>query len=122
MRHIFASRLNGDGRLTALTNESITSLPDLLSELASIREKGFAEEHGEAAPGRACIAVPVPSGQPFVKQAAISISMGEVRFAELKDKVVELLLETKNQIERETQGRAAMGEPSIAHMILGGDF
>lgn len=65
-------RFYPDGRLTALTERSMTTLGELKRELAKIRKNGFARSREESDEGAGSIAVAIldPSGLP---QAAISI-------------------------------------------------
>jgi IclR family KDG regulon transcriptional repressor len=51
--------LYGDGRLTAYTHNSIVSVTKLLTELASVRRRGFAIDDEELSYGVRCVAVPV---------------------------------------------------------------
>ncbi len=57
--------------MPARTEHTITSLPKMLTELAVIRQAGFAVDDGEQELGVRCVAVPVPD-LPF--RAAISVS------------------------------------------------
>ncbi len=45
--------------MPAQTDNTLTSLPALLAELASSRERGYAVDEGEQEPGVRCVAVPV---------------------------------------------------------------
>lgn len=120
VREIFASVLEEQGRLTAITERTVTNLDDLVSELARVRAAGHAEEHGEAVAGRCCLAVTAPFGQLEGRSVGISVSMNEARFAEARDTVLNGLHEARDQIAREVRGRAAVGnETSGAHLIEG---
>jgi DNA-binding IclR family transcriptional regulator len=111
IRAIFAARLDGGAGLSGLTAKTITSFDELLRDLALVRERGYAEEHGEAVPGRCCAAVAAPFGQPNIETVAISVSMDESRFHETRVTVLERLFEARDQVAREAQGRAAIGDP-----------
>lgn len=107
---VFADRVRESGSLMALTPHSITSLGDLLGDLARVREVGYAEEHGETVVGRGCAAIAARLGQPRVETVGISVSMDETRFAETRGQVLERLLEARDQIVREAKARTAFGE------------
>jgi IclR family KDG regulon transcriptional repressor len=57
--------LYGDGHLTAYTHNSIASVTRLLTELETVRRRGFAIDDEELAYGLRCVAVPVrgPDGR-----------------------------------------------------------
>jgi DNA-binding IclR family transcriptional regulator len=114
VRQIFASQVQEQGRLTAITEKSITSLDDLVSELARVREKGHAEEHGEAVAGRCCMAVTASLGQMEGQDVGISVSMDEARFQQARATVLSGLDEARDQIAREVRGRAAVGDTASA--------
>ncbi len=121
VREIFAPQLGEQGRLTAITEKSITGLDDLVSELARVRDTGHAEEHGEAVAGRCCIAVTASLGQIEGRGVGISVSMDEARFHEARDTVLNGLQEARDQIAREVRGRAAVGDQaSGAELMIGG--
>jgi DNA-binding IclR family transcriptional regulator len=61
-----------DRRLTARTGASITSAGSLRHELARVRNRGVAFDHGEAARGLYCVAAPVRIGGHAV--AAVSVA------------------------------------------------
>jgi DNA-binding IclR family transcriptional regulator len=121
VREIFAPQLERENRLTAITDRTITSLDDLIAELARVRAAGHAEEHGEAVAGRCCIAVTAPFGQLEGRSVAISVSMNEGRFHQARDVVLSGLEEARDQIAREVRGRAAVGNhPSGARLMIEG--
>lgn len=121
VREIFAPALEERGQLTAITDNTITSLDDLVAQLAEVRDVGHAEEHGEAVRGRCCIAVTAPFGQLEGRAVGISVSMDEARFGELRGTVLDGLQEARDQIAREVRGRAAVGdEASAADVMIGG--
>jgi DNA-binding IclR family transcriptional regulator len=121
VRAAFAARLSEHAKLPALTAHTITSLDDLLDELARVRERGHAEENEEAVVGRCCAAVAAPFGQPRMETVAISVSMDEAHFHETHDEVLAGLLEARDQIVREARARSALGEvPSSTAAVMGG--
>jgi DNA-binding IclR family transcriptional regulator len=121
VRDIFASRLEQDGQLTAITKNTITGLDDLVSQLARVRTLGHAEEHGEAVAGRCCMAVTAPFGGVKERAVGLSVSMDEARFQEARDAVLNGLGEARDQISREVRGRAAVGnEASGSDLMIGG--
>jgi DNA-binding IclR family transcriptional regulator len=121
VRRLFARQLEEHGQLTAITENTITRLDDLVSELARVRGVGHAEEHGETVPGRCCIAVTAPFGQLEGRAVGISVSMDEARFEEARPAVLRGLREARDQIAREVRGRAAVGdEASGTDLMIGG--
>ena len=64
--------------LEAFTDKTITDVDGLLSELASVREKGYAADRGEQTPGTGCIAAPVHDVRGMTV-AAVGISGPEAR-------------------------------------------
>jgi DNA-binding IclR family transcriptional regulator len=109
VRQIFKPVLERQGRLTPITEYTITGLDDLIDELARVRAAGHAEEHGEAVAGRCCMAVTAPFGQLEARSVAISVSMNESRFVNARDTVLTGLQDARDQIAREVRGRAAVG-------------
>jgi DNA-binding IclR family transcriptional regulator len=117
----FAERLAREGQLSALTPKTITTLDELISELARVREQGHAEEHGEAVIGRCCIAATAPFDQHNIASVAISVSMDETRFRETRETMLGALLQARDQVARQARGRAAIGEaPSRTEVVIGG--
>ena len=84
--------------LEKMTDNTITDIDDLISEIDRVRGNNYSEEAGEATDRIECIAVPLKSrGEIF---ASISISMPFFRATEEKKKeVIDLLLSYKTQIE-----------------------
>ena len=66
--------------LPVMTGNSIRTLPELLSDLAATRERGYALEVGESTPGLRCAAAVVRDVEGDVV-AAISTSVPDVRWA-----------------------------------------
>jgi DNA-binding IclR family transcriptional regulator len=121
IRATFAASLDGDGELAALTPTTITSLDALLDDLAHVRERGHAEEHGEAVRGRCAVAATAAFHQQGIDNVAISISMNEARFDLAHASILENLLEACDRVAREARGRAAIGEPqSPPEVVVGG--
>lgn len=73
--------LSPDGRLPALTDNSITSPEELRHRLTGIRERGIAVEEREANPDVSCVAAPVRDSSGAVT-AALSISVPTTRWSE----------------------------------------
>ncbi len=86
-----------DQPLKAFTESTITEPSLLKKELQKIKNRKYAEENEELSEGLSCIAVPV-----FLKEkqlAALSVSGPKHRMEKLnKEKLIELLHETSNQI------------------------
>jgi DNA-binding IclR family transcriptional regulator len=121
VREIFAAQLEAEGRLASLTENSITSLPELDEDLARVRERGYAEEHGEAVLGRCCMAVTAPFGAHPDTLVGIGVSMDAARFEEAGEVVLRGLQDARDQIAREVLGRAAIGEEaSRTELLIGG--
>jgi DNA-binding IclR family transcriptional regulator len=104
----------GGGPLPALTSKSITSVDILLHELAAVRARGYAEEHGEAVVGRGCVAVSLAVEHELLRTLAISISFAEDRFSELRDTAVEALFRARETIVQHANDRVAIGQPAEA--------
>jgi IclR family transcriptional regulator, acetate operon repressor len=95
------------GGMRAQTERTITSLPVLQRELATVRDRGYAEDDGEQEIGVRCLAVSVP-GAPA--GAAISISGPEARMARLAvDDVVPLMHRAAADLARELRGPDTSG-------------
>jgi DNA-binding IclR family transcriptional regulator len=121
VRDIFAPALKQHGQLTAITQNTITRLDDLVSQLARVRALGHAEEHGEAVAGRCCMAVTAPFGGLEERAVGISVSMDEARFQQARTAALNGLREAQEQISREVRGRAAVGdEASGTDLMIGG--
>ena len=91
IRDAFASRLYAYGELAALTPKTITSLDALLEDLERARQRGHAEEHGEAVVGRCCVAAPVEFNQQGIDDVAVSISMNEAGFHTERERILRAL-------------------------------
>lgn len=109
VRQLFATRLTADGELGQLTPRSLTSIDDLLWDLHKTRSRGYAEEGGETVVGRCCLGIAVPFGERGVSHAAISVSMAEHRFHQMRHEVLDQLLKVKEQLTNEGRARAAIG-------------
>jgi IclR family pca regulon transcriptional regulator len=121
VREIFAAQIEGHGQLTAITENTITDLDELVTELARVRAMGHAEEHGETVAGRCCMAMTAPFGALEGRAVAISVSMDEARFSDARGTVLAGLRDARDQIVREVRGRAAVGnEATGADLIIGG--
>lgn len=72
--------LFSDGHLPAYTHNSITKVPDLLTELATVRRRGFAVDNEELAYGLRCVAVPIrgPDGR---IESALAVSGPSARLS-----------------------------------------
>lgn len=84
----------GDGSLEALTPRTITDRAALDVELASIRERGWAEDHEEFAEGLSCVAAPVLLDGVVV--AAYTISAPSHRFERRQDALRTAVLNAAN--------------------------
>jgi DNA-binding IclR family transcriptional regulator len=82
-------RYRGQRRLTALTERSITSLPQLHDELERVRRLGYAVDEEETTPGVTCLAVSVPGFRTDSEPFAISVTSMSSQF---DDTVRETLL------------------------------
>jgi len=121
VREIFAPQLEQQGQLTAITENTITRVDDLVSELARVRAVGHAEEHGEAVAGRCCMAVTATFGALEGRAVGVSVSMDEARLDRVRDAVLSGLREARDQITRELRGRAAVGDQaSGTELMIGG--
>ena len=121
VREVFGPQLERQGQLTAITDKTITTLDDLVSQLARVRALGHAEEHGEAVAGRCCMAVTAPFGAREERAVGISVSMDEARFDEARDAVLKGLRDARDQICREVRGRAAVGDDALGtDLMIGG--
>jgi DNA-binding IclR family transcriptional regulator len=81
------------GELKPLTPHTITSLPGLHTECASIRERGYAAEIEEGTLGVRCVASVIPYRIPATDAMSCSMPIGKVTDAEAV-RVGELLMET----------------------------
>jgi len=81
-----------------VTDNTVTDFADLLSELARVREQGYAMVNSELEKGLVCISAPVwsPSGGAF---AAMNISIPEIRVDDSTiEEYVPLLLDTARML------------------------
>jgi DNA-binding IclR family transcriptional regulator len=87
--------------LSAVTQNTITDLEDLKTELQSIRERGYASEEGEILDGIRGIGAPILQRGSDDVLGAISVyaPMKRMKQEEFEDTVPELLIETANIIE-----------------------
>jgi len=91
-------------RLPASTAHTITSREELIDHLADIRRQGYAIDAEEAGLGMRCFAVVLPFQSPA--KDAISCSVPLARLDEEKERsIIELLLETRDQLSRQFGGR-----------------
>lgn len=60
------------------TDTTVAGLPELLTEVGRIRERGWAEDHAEHTPGVYCVAFPVTRGADG-QLSAVSVSLPTVR-------------------------------------------
>lgn len=98
---VVMDRLRGTTTLPALTNRSITTVPELLAELDQTRKRGYSIDDEETTPGVACFAVPV-GGEGGPARFAISVTLLQAR---LDDAVRDALLTDLRTIA------AGMGNP-----------
>ena len=94
--------------LPALTESSIRTADELQTELARIREQGYAYDVEEAFPGVCCIAVPVRAGGQV--RAAISMSSPAERFYAHKQEHRAQLLEAVGRLEAGLTVSALQGD------------
>lgn len=86
-----------NSKLATLTPNTISTVDELLQNLADIRAAGFATECEESTPGVQCIAIPVFSPRSNFK-TGISISVPLSRSEDGLDKYKEPLTEAKKQL------------------------
>jgi DNA-binding IclR family transcriptional regulator len=108
VRREFEPKIKLDGELTALTPNTLVTLDELLHDLHEIRTRGYAEEQGETAVGRCCIAMTVPFGDRGIDTAAISASVAEHRFEQLHGDILSAVHSARDRITREGLARTAM--------------
>jgi DNA-binding IclR family transcriptional regulator len=85
-------RYLGTHGMRALTARTITDTERFRSELAIIRQQGYALDQEEYLAGVWCIAAPLLEG-PAPATTALSISMPTERYLQMRDRYVELILE-----------------------------
>jgi IclR family acetate operon transcriptional repressor len=94
----------GEG-MPQLTSRTITDLGSFLTELALIRERGYALDNGENEEDGRCVAVPLPDGW---VHAAISLSAPAQRFSLNRvEPVVDALCEVAVQLPRDREDEDA---------------
>jgi IclR family transcriptional regulator, KDG regulon repressor len=87
-----------DGKLRAMTPNSITSLPELRERLIAIKANGVASEQRESNPDVSCVAAPVRDRAGRVV-AALSISVPMVRWSqERQDELTDLAVTGAGQL------------------------
>lgn len=87
-------RLDGIARLPRLTSRSISDVGELESELALIRERGFAVDDGETVEGLLCLAATVPGTAARAQATAVSFTGLAARYsAAIRDERVAELRE-----------------------------
>lgn len=85
----------------SFTNNTISNIEDLKTELSKIKEKGIAYDNEEYAYGLICYSAPIFSFDGKVKYA-VSVSMPTIRFSEeLEKKIINLLKEKALKISKE---------------------
>jgi DNA-binding IclR family transcriptional regulator len=67
-------RYRGQRRLTALTERSIGTVPELMTELERVRKNGYAMDDEETTPGVTCLAISVPGFRTDSDPFAISVT------------------------------------------------
>lgn len=81
------------------TPQSITNLDELQSELSSIRERGYAVNHNEAAEGTSAVAAPIIIDDNVVAAVAISAPVTRVDNDQFREQLIELVSTGSNEIE-----------------------
>lgn len=92
----------------ALTDHTITSWPALSTELAAIRDRGYAIDAEEASIGLRCLAVPVVTAQGVLGALSVSGPAGESD-AERDGVFVAALLASRDELLRERGLETALG-------------
>ena len=96
--------------LRALTDQSLSTITDLLRNLKETRIRGYAVESGETVPGRCCVAVAIPVADPTLEKLALSVSTDARHFEQIKVALIERLLEIKHDQASEVQSRQLLGD------------
>ncbi len=86
---VVADRLRGQAALPMLTDRSIATVPALMEELATTRDRGYAIDDEETTSGVLCLAVPVSAFRLDAAPFAISVTVLKAR---LDDGLREALL------------------------------
>lgn len=92
IRHLYA------GGLPRLTEQTVTDLEALLTQLRSVREGGIAMEQEESTPQLACWAVPLRQRQRVFSALSVSVPLFRCQ-PEKVDLVCRCLLEARTEIE-----------------------
>lgn len=90
--------------MSPLTPHTLTSVPDLLADLAETRLRGYAVEHEENTPGLGCVAVAIPRGS--VPTDAFSCSVPLARLSEERQAHIVDLLTRRARELAEQLGRS----------------
>lgn len=98
--------------LVRLTPRSIGDLPTLLAELAETRRRGYAVDEEEAVTGRCCVAASVVLPG-FDEPVAFSVSTVSHLFAERRERLLELVLRTRDELPAVLRGQALLGRPAL---------
>lgn len=85
--------------LTPLTEHTITTREALRTQLAGVRDRGYATEHEEGTPGVACAAAVVPYRIPATDALSCSMPADQATAAESR-RVGELLAEVANDLSQ----------------------
>lgn len=85
--------------LERFTENTITDLDALISQLDEVRRTGFAMEREESSPGVECIAVPIVSRFSGATEAALSVSVPISRSRGNLEQYQGILLEAKRSLE-----------------------
>ena len=94
----------GEGPYVAMTPYSITSLPELESEIAEIRRAGYAKDRQELHLGHWCVAVAIP-GTRHAQNGALSIALyGSEPDQETYDRYARMAMESAARIARRIGG------------------
>ncbi len=106
------------GRLERLTQRTLGSRRELMSDLAEVRDRGFAVVHEEFEPGLDALAAPV-FGTDDQVVAAVGISGPTMRIAENHDRFGELLVAESGLLSRpQTQGQRPVGRSRPLYALL----
>jgi DNA-binding IclR family transcriptional regulator len=85
--------------LVSLTSRTLVEMDAVLADLATIRERGWSRDDGEAADGLRCFAVVVPASHPDAPTDAVSVSVPVFRLDERREQhVVDSLLEEHTRL------------------------
>lgn len=102
-----AERFNGS--YPTLTGASLGSYGDLVKDLESIQERGYAIDESETLNGRACIAMVLDTSLLSVEgPVAISIAMTTPRFDQKRDEFVRSMTNAVERLDSEWRKRMTM--------------